>query len=180
MRLVVHAPHAAIESDERGGISVDCHILRQLVIGALKESSRLGHNGLESAFGQSRGHSGGLFLGNADIDKAVTRLGAACGHETDGAGHAGRDGHDLGVGLHPREYMLCEYVGVVIGIVSHRWRPRCGVERAAVMEALLLLLGHRQPVALAGVEVDHYGAIGILHHPEGGYEFAEVISVVNV
>ena len=67
----------AVGADDTGAVDgeqyrqvLQCHIVHQLVVGALQEGGINRHHGLDATAGQAGSKSNGVLLGNADIEIA--------------------------------------------------------------------------------------------------------------
>ena len=174
---VGHAPHAAVE-DVEYGVAVDAAVLRELVVGALKEGGAHAEYGPRAALGQARAHAHCLLLGDADVDKLPPGALAACGREAYGAGGAGGDGDHGGVGCHALYHVLGKDVGIALG--GGGGVAGGAVKGAAVVEALLIALGRGVSLAFHGVEVHHDRSPGVFDILKCLDERGQVVAVGHV
>ena len=91
MRDVRTAVERRARREEHGGTAVDAHVLRHLIIDALKERAVCAEDRARSAACESRRHCDGVLLRDADVDVLCAERRAVFGGETNAADDARRE-----------------------------------------------------------------------------------------
>ena len=111
----VHTGNRSGKHQYDSRIVIDCQVLRQLVVGSLDKGTPYAEDRLAAAFGQSRSHSDGVFLGDADIDIVLSEQPSSFRSKAESSGGSGSENDDVFVFF---DFFIQKVKGYVVIVLS--------------------------------------------------------------
>ncbi len=183
-----HVPHAvvagAVVAGDAGAIehegdpaAVQGHVHQHLVEGPVQEGGVDGEHRMQARHRHPRRRGHRVLLGDPDVERP---LGEGGGEpvQTGGVGHRRGDGHDPVVGPAEPHQLLGEHVGPGRPLADRQRQTGHLVDLADGVElVLLVVLGRREPLALAGQDMHHHRAAELLGVLQGTFDGEHIVPV---
>ena len=180
MRHIGHGSQRPPQHKKGGGIVVDAQILRNLVVGTLKEGTAHAKDGFSACLRHARRQSHGVFLGYADIDKLLACLLPTSGRPTPNTGSAGGDGANGFVVFHALQEVDGSEGIIVFPDVFLLQCAGGNLKGHGPVPSFFVLLSRRISLALQCVDVDDHGVVRVLHFAKSFYQGGEVVPFVHI
>ena len=173
----IRADHAGTVDGKQHIQVLGCHVVHELVIGALQEGGVDRHHRLGALGGHAGCQGHGMLLGNGDIEIAA-RIFLGKTHQTRALAHGRGDAHQQRLGGGGIAQPVAEDIGVGRFF-------RCGLGRQALgrikrphgVVADLVAFSRLVALALGGHDVQQLRALGVLQALERGQQQGQVVTI---